>query len=146
MTTFDDRERGEEAKFRHDQEIAFKVRNRRNKLLGLWVAGEHLALSGDEALAYAKDVVMADFAVPGEADAMGKVRADLERAGKSALDHDLQRHHAEFEAKAKQEVMAECPLRATTTPAGARSAPGPRPRSGTRRRPRRRSRASPRAQ
>ena len=38
MTTFDDRERGEETKFKHDLELGFKIRNRRNKLFGLWVA------------------------------------------------------------------------------------------------------------
>ena len=42
MTTFNDRERGEEARFRHDQELGFKVRNRRNKLFGLWLADEYL--------------------------------------------------------------------------------------------------------
>ena len=49
MTTFDDRERGEEARFRHDQEIYFKVRNRRNKLLGLKIANDYLGLHGDDA-------------------------------------------------------------------------------------------------
>ncbi|MEO1248775.1 MAG: ATPase inhibitor subunit zeta, partial [Pseudomonadota bacterium] len=38
MTTFEDREKGFEAKFKHDQELQFKVANRRNKLLGLWAA------------------------------------------------------------------------------------------------------------
>ena len=44
MTTFDDRERGEESKFKHDLELGFKIRNRRNKLFGLWIAQEHLGL------------------------------------------------------------------------------------------------------
>ena len=39
MTTFDDRERGFEKKFELDQELQFKVKARRNKLLGLWAAG-----------------------------------------------------------------------------------------------------------
>ena len=47
MTTFDERERGEEGKFQHDQELAFKARNRRNKLFGLWIAQDHLGLSGE---------------------------------------------------------------------------------------------------
>ena len=38
MTTFDDRERGFEAKFAHDQELEFKTTARRNRLLGLWAA------------------------------------------------------------------------------------------------------------
>ena len=38
MTMFKDRERGEETKYKHDLELGFKIRNRRNKLFGLWVA------------------------------------------------------------------------------------------------------------
>ena len=72
MTTFDDRERGEETKFKHDLELGFKIRNRRNKLFGLWVAQTYLGLSGDEAGRYAKDVVMADFELPGDDDMLGQ--------------------------------------------------------------------------
>ncbi|HAQ76251.1 MAG TPA: DUF1476 domain-containing protein, partial [Hyphomonas sp.] len=38
MSTFDDRERAEEARYAFDQETQFKVMARRNKLLGLWAA------------------------------------------------------------------------------------------------------------
>jgi hypothetical protein len=107
MTTFDDRERGEEAKFQHEQELAFKVRNRRNKLFGLWIAQDHLGLSGEAASSYAKDVVMADFESPGDSDMMGKVKADLAKAGKQVSDHMLKKHLDEFQAQAKQQVMSE---------------------------------------
>ena len=43
MAIFEDREKGFEQKFKHDQELEFKVRVRANKLLGLWVAGLLLA-------------------------------------------------------------------------------------------------------
>ena len=107
MTTFGERQRGHEAKHQHDQELGFKVRNRRNKLFGLWLAGEHLGLAGDHASGYAKDVVMADFDSPGDADMMGKVRADLTAAGKDVPDHALQRRLQECEAEARRQVMAE---------------------------------------
>src|SRR3954451_5491450 len=74
MSTFDDRERGEETKYKHDLELGFKIRNRRNKLFGLWVAQTHLGLSSEEAVGYAKDVVMADFELPGDEDMLGKVK------------------------------------------------------------------------
>ena len=45
MTTFNDREKAFEDKYKHDQDLQFKVEVRRNKLLGLWVA-EMLGLSG----------------------------------------------------------------------------------------------------
>ena len=38
MTTFEDREKGFERKFAHDEELKFRATARRNKLLGLWAA------------------------------------------------------------------------------------------------------------
>jgi hypothetical protein len=107
MTTFDERERNEEARFRHDQELAFKIRNRRNKLFGLWIAQEHLGRGGDEAASYAKDVVMADFEAPGDSDMVGKVKADLAAAGKQVSDHTLERRLRECEEEARKQVMSE---------------------------------------
>ncbi len=107
MSSFNERERTEEAKFKHEQELAFKIRNRRNKLFGLWLAEQHLGLTGDAALAYAKDVVMADFDLPGDEDIFTKVKADLEKAGKTLSDHLLRKHLDECEAIAKSQVMSE---------------------------------------
>jgi hypothetical protein len=107
MTTFNERERTEEAKFKHDQELAFKVRNRRNKLFGLWLAQEHLGLKGDAALSYAKDVVMADFDLPGDDDIFTKVKADLGKAGKSLSDHQLRKNLEECERIAREQIMTE---------------------------------------
>ena len=60
MTTFDKREEGFEKQFVHDEELKFKAVARRNRMLGLWAA-QKLGLSGAQAEAYAKEVVMADF-------------------------------------------------------------------------------------
>jgi hypothetical protein len=76
MATFDDRKKGFEEKFRHDQELQFKVNARRNKLFGLWAA-ERLGLTGDAAESYAKEVVAADFQKPGDDDVVQKVVDDL---------------------------------------------------------------------
>jgi hypothetical protein len=107
MTTFDERQRGEETKYKHDLELGFKIRNRRNKLFGLWIAQTYLGLAGDEAAAYAKDVVMADFELPGDDDMLGKVKVDLEQAGQSVSDHQLDKHLKEFDTVAREQVMAE---------------------------------------
>ena len=40
MTTFDDRERAFETKFARDEEMAFRVTARRNRLLGQWAAAK----------------------------------------------------------------------------------------------------------
>ncbi len=80
MTTFDDREQSFERKFAHDQELQFKVMARRNKLLGIWAAGQ-LGKSPDDIDAYAKSVVVSDFAEPGDDDVLRKVLADLQGGG-----------------------------------------------------------------
>jgi hypothetical protein len=82
MTSFDEREEAFEKKFAIDEELRFKAVARRNRLLGLWAA-EKLALTGDAASAYAKEVVAADFEDDGDAGALGKVAADLADKGVS---------------------------------------------------------------
>ena len=57
--------------------MKFKAEARRNKLLGLWAA-EILGKSGDDADAYAKEVVIADFEEAGDEDVFRKVRGDLD--------------------------------------------------------------------
>ncbi len=80
MTTFDKREEGFEKKFALDEEQKFKAEARRNKLLGLWAA-ELLGKTGDEAAAYAKEVVASDFDEAGDADVLRKVTQDLAAKG-----------------------------------------------------------------
>ncbi len=90
MTTFDEREKGFERKFAHDEELRFKSTVRRNKLFGLWAAGK-LGLSGDEAEAYAKAVVKADFEQPGDEDVLRKVRGDFAAKSLDQSDAELER-------------------------------------------------------
>ena len=86
MTTFEDREKAFEEKFKHDQELQFKVEVRRNKMLGLWLA-EMLGKTGDDAEAYAKEVVSSDFEEPGDADVVRKVMAEaIRKAGLEVLE------------------------------------------------------------
>ena len=106
MTTFNDREKAFEDKYKHDQELQFKVEVRRNKLLGLWVA-ELLGKAGDEAEAYAKEVVASDFEEPGDADLVRKVLGDMEQAGADLSEHRLRKKMDELLAEAKDQVMKE---------------------------------------
>ena len=90
MTTFDKRQEGFEKKFAHDEELRFKATARRNKLLGLWAA-EKLGLSGAEADAYAKSVVVADIEEAGEEDVFRKIRADFDAKKVAQSDHQIRR-------------------------------------------------------
>lgn len=106
MTTFDKREEGFEKKFAHDEELRFKATARRNKLLGLWAA-EKLGLTGPEAEAYAKQVVVADFDAPGEEDVFAKLRKDFDAKGVAQSDHQIRRTMDELMARAIDEVKAK---------------------------------------
>lgn len=105
--SFEDRKKGEEAKYKHNEELAFKVRNRRNKLFGLWLAETHLGRSGDDAFGYAKEMVMAAFERPGDNGVLDKAREDLAAASVELSDYLLTKHLTECEAVAKKQVMAE---------------------------------------
>ena len=104
MTTFDDREKAFEDKYKHDQELQFRVEVRRNKLLGLWAAE---LLGRDDAEAYAKEVVSSDFEEPGDADLVAKVLGDMQDAGVEMSEHRLRNKMDELLTVAKEQVMQE---------------------------------------
>jgi hypothetical protein len=103
MTTFDDRENAFESKFAHDSEMQFRAEARRNKLVGLWAAGL-LGKSGDEAAAYAMEVVNADFEEAGTEDVVRKVAGDL--GAKSTAD-EVRKKLVELLPVAKSQLMNE---------------------------------------
>jgi hypothetical protein len=77
MKSFQDRQKGFEAEFQREQELAFRITARRNRLFGLWAAERMGLFAGETAEAYAKTVVAADFEAPGDDDVVSKVRSDL---------------------------------------------------------------------
>ena len=106
MTTFDKREKVFEDKYKHDQELQFKVEVRRNKLLGLWVA-ELLGLSGADAEAYAKEVVRADFEEPGVDDVIRKIQGDAAPKNLDLSEHRIRKKMDEMTVIAKEQIMTE---------------------------------------
>ena len=96
MTTFNDRERAEEGKFARDEEMAFRVAARRNRLLGAWAAAK-MGLSTEEAEAYGKAVIQADFEEAGDEDVIRKLLGDLTSAGVETSDAEIR---SALEAKA----------------------------------------------
>ena len=86
MSGFDDREKSFETQYKLDQENLFRVTSRRNRLLGLWAA-EQFGMPDNQALDYAKEVVLADFEEPGDEDVVRKVLADF---GSKGIEMDEQ--------------------------------------------------------
>ena len=75
MSTFNEREKGFEAKYQHDQEAQFKIRAIRNKLVGEWAAS--LIKPEDEEI-YVKEVRLSDLEKPGDDDIIDKLLKDFE--------------------------------------------------------------------
>jgi hypothetical protein len=105
MSTFDKRQEGFEKKFAMDEELQFKAAARRNKLLGQWAAVK-LGMSGEEADAYAKSVVMADFQEAGDDDVFRKIRADFDAKNVEQSDHQIRRTMDELMAQAVEQIKA----------------------------------------
>jgi hypothetical protein len=105
MTTFDKREEGFEKQFAHDADLRFKATARRNKLLGLWAA-QKLGISGAEADAYAKEVIIADLEEAGDDDVFRKIRKDFDAKGVKESDHQIRRTMDELMAQAVAQIKA----------------------------------------
>ena len=104
MTDFRDRERAEEAKFAMDEETAFKVAARRNRLLGEWAAGL-MDLTPEETDAYKKAVVQADFEEAGDEDVIRKVLGDLTAASCDVDEAAVRAKLAECEVEARRQLI-----------------------------------------
>jgi hypothetical protein len=104
MPSFADREREFEARFKHDQELQFKVTARRNRLLGIWAA-QRMGLAGPDAEAYAKEVVAAQFEPGGDKHLIEKVVGDLAAKGQTATPAQIRFELQHFAEQAKQQLM-----------------------------------------
>lgn len=106
MTTFDKRKDAFESKFARDAELRFKAEARRNKLLGLWAAGQ-MGKTGGDADAYAKTVVASDFEEAGDEDVFRKIRADFDAAGVKQSDHQIRRQMDDLMQTAVDQIENE---------------------------------------
>jgi hypothetical protein len=106
MTDFKDRQRGEEAKFVLDEETAFKIAARRNRLLGEWAAGL-MGLTQEETEAYKKAVVQADFEEAGDEDVIRKLLGDLTAAEANVSEADIRAKLDEMAIEAKRQFMSQ---------------------------------------
>jgi hypothetical protein len=104
MTTFDDRERAHEAKFAREEDMAFRVTARRNKLVGQWAAVK-MGLTPEETDSYAKSVVQADFEEAGDEDVVRKLMGDLTAAGVETNDEEIRTALSSLMIEARRQLM-----------------------------------------
>ena len=100
---FDSREKGYEAKFKHNEELTFKIDARRNKLLGLWLA-EKFGIDGPHAESYAKEVIMADMDEPGIEDVVRKVMVDIKARDIKISENELRQKIEELDVVAASQI------------------------------------------
>jgi len=99
-----DREKAFEAEFKRNQELTFRVTARRNRLFGLWAAERLGVPQGEEADAYARTVVEADFKMPGDADVIQKVQGDLAAKNITMTEAELRAELARAAAEARRQL------------------------------------------
>lgn len=88
MDGFSQRKKAFETKFSHDEELQFRTKARRNRLIGLWAA-DVMGLSSDEADTYAQGVIMICFDSPDDEHVINKVFQDLQDAGHEVSEHKV---------------------------------------------------------
>lgn len=108
MSKLGERENAHESKYAHDEKINFKVDARAAKLFGLWAA-EKQGLSGDEAKAYAGEIISANIEKPGFQHILPKVKADLKARGVEITDHAIQTEFEDIREEARDQILSETP-------------------------------------
>jgi hypothetical protein len=101
MTGFDEREKSFEKKFERDQELAFKAKARRNKLLALWAA-ERMGLKGAAAEKYAREIV--EVRHHGDDDLIAHILRDATAKGVNLEAHRVRAELARLAAEAKKQL------------------------------------------
>ena len=100
MSSFDERQKGFEKKFAHDQELQFKVSARRNRYIGEW-ASKILGYDEEKEKEYIQSVIKADFEEAGDEDVFRKIKDDLKNNNIS--DEDIRNKMDELNEKAKSD-------------------------------------------
>ncbi len=103
MATFQERQKGFEAKFARDQDLKFKAEARRNNLIGSWAA-EKLGLTGEAVAEYQKEVRRADLIEKGDDDVVRKIRSDFDAKGINISDDEIRAQMIDFMAQAIAQI------------------------------------------
>ena len=101
MSSFDERKKGFEKKFAHDEEKQFKINAKKNKFLAEW-ASQILGHDDDKQKQYVQEIIKADFAEVGDEDVFRKLNADLK--DKNISEEEIRKKMQECNEKATTEV------------------------------------------
>ncbi|HEX4080837.1 MAG TPA: DUF1476 domain-containing protein [Rhizomicrobium sp.] len=105
-SAFEDREYSFEAKWAHDEDLRFRTTARRNKLLGLWAAGQ-MRLAGAAADSYANTLLDLEVRGGRDQDIARKIHEDFAAHHVALSDHAINRKMEELLAQAAEQIMHE---------------------------------------
>ncbi len=106
MTGFEARERAYETRFALKEELRFKIRARRNRLVGLWAA-EQLGICGMAADAYAHQLVELMFDAQGTDAVPEHLVKDFASAGKPLTIERARLELERCERDARQQILGQ---------------------------------------
>jgi len=101
MSSFEDRKKGFESKFVHDEETLFKINAKRNKFLGEWIA-DKLNKTNKDKEDYILEVIKSNMTEPSDEDVFKKVKNDLSQGGFKDIDEEIRNKMNEFMEAAKK--------------------------------------------
>ena len=106
MSSFDDRESAFENKFALDEALMFKAEARCCKLFGLWLA-EKLGLDGNDANAYASNIVGANLEEPGFDDVKRAIAPDIAEKNIDLSEAEIDKKLEELFIEAQKQIKEE---------------------------------------
>jgi len=104
MSSFNDRERGFEAKYSFDLEQNFRIETHLNKMLINWAA-QQMGKSAEECKAYTNKIIGEVVANPRENGVVSLLMADLERSNSDITVSALNAKLEELRPVARAEVL-----------------------------------------
>lgn len=103
---FRSRQRTLEEKFQHDKMLEFKVMSRRNRLLGLWAAGQ-MGLDDVGAESYARYMVSLTLHPRGAEAAVDHILKSFQEQGVSCSENQVRKQVSYLEQDAERQVTNE---------------------------------------
>jgi hypothetical protein len=101
MTMFDDRAKGFENKFAHDETLQFQSKARRNKSIAKW-ASHIMGLSEQASIDYIAETTKIGLSKFGDRNVLEKIKSDFEAHQIGLSDEEIEIQFDKFLAEAQQ--------------------------------------------
>lgn len=103
---FDDREKGMESRWAHDEDLRFRSIARRNRLLAEWAAGA-MGLKDDAVKSYVAAVLEMELRGAHDDDLVRKIHDDFTPLGVAQSEHAIRRKMEDLTVEATNQIMSE---------------------------------------